>query len=117
MKKTLSTCEIADELLDDKNAGWTRAGAFAMAEYLEACEEDSGEDMELDVVALRCDYGEHESLLDWAKGHFGKDKYLKGIGIENEEMDEDEIEDDIRAYIQNMGQLIEFDGGIIVSYF
>ena len=48
MKKILNTYDIANELLADENADWSRAGAFALAEYLEDLEEDTGEEMELD---------------------------------------------------------------------
>ena len=37
-------------------------GLRALFEYLEALEEDIGEEFELDVIALCCDYTEWESL-------------------------------------------------------
>ena len=50
MKKTLTTYDIADALCQDENANWSRAGAFALAEWLEEMEESTGEETELDVV-------------------------------------------------------------------
>lgn len=38
MKKTLSTYDIANALHQDKYAGWSYAGAKALAEYLEELE-------------------------------------------------------------------------------
>lgn len=66
MKRTLSTYEVAHALLDDDNAGWTYKGAFALAEILEQYEEDTGEELELDCVALRCEWNEDtaEDLLN-----------------------------------------------------
>jgi hypothetical protein len=110
MKKTLSTHDIADALHSDENAGWSWAGACAMAEYLEELEEGSGEEMELDVVAIRCDFSEHESLQAWALDHFGGEAYA----LERLPDLEDET---ISEYINDHGILIEFDGGIIVSRF
>jgi hypothetical protein len=109
MKKTLTNYEIAHELLQDENAAWTRAGAFALAEHLEQIEEDTGEEMELDIVAIRCDFAEYSSLEDWA------DDY----GMEQDSLDDshEQRADNIRSFIQDNGQLIEFDGGIIVSSF
>ena len=113
---TLNTHEVADELLKDSNARWSRAGAFALAEYLEEDEESTGEEMELDVCAIRCDFSEHSSLQDWAHDHFSN--ALEELGFdETEENDDDEVDSKIRDYIQDHGQLIEFDGGIIVSSF
>ena len=125
MKKTLTTYDIAHELLQDANADWTRAGAFALAEHLEQYEEETGEEMELDVVAIRCDFSEHSSLEDWAVDYFSHSKQAaNAMGLELDmdgetwvEVSREELQEAIRSYIQDNGQLIEFDGGIIVSSF
>jgi hypothetical protein len=121
MKKILTNYDIAHELLQDANAAWTRAGAFALAEHFEQIEEDTGEEMEMDVVAIRCDFSESTSLRDWLMEHHGAKTLsfalqYSGIDLDGDE-DEDEIDDLIRSYIQDHGTLIEFDGGIIVSSF
>jgi hypothetical protein len=108
MKLTLSKYAVADLLIADNNANWSYAGAHALADYLEEMEEDTGEEIEFDVVAIRCDYSEYESLAKWA------DKY--GFNIDEDE-DEEAAEESIREYIQDRGQLVEFEGGIIVSSF
>jgi len=59
MVETLTTNEIADRLFRDKYAGWSYAGARALAEYLEDYEADSGETLEFDRVGLRCEYSEY----------------------------------------------------------
>ena len=105
MKKTLSTYEVAKALVHDEYASWTRSGAFALAEYLEQYEDNMGEAMELDVVALSCEYSEYESLEDFATDHFGS---MYGRGVDKSEPK------DLREYIEDNGTLIEFDGGIIV---
>jgi hypothetical protein len=105
MKKTLTTYEVAKALANDKDAMWTRSGAFALAEYLEQLEEDIGEEIELDVIALRCEYTEYESLEDFATDHFGS---MYGKGVNKDEPK------DLKEYIEDNGTLIEFDGGIIV---
>lgn len=124
MKKTLSTYDTADELLADTNAAWTRAGAFALAEYLEDYEESTGEELELDVVTIRCDFSEYTSLQDWASEYFSDESQAADeLGLELDmdgvtvTSDESEIEEAIREYIQDHGTLIEFNGGIITSSF
>lgn len=67
MKITLSVSEIADRLRADKNSRWSYDGAIALAEYLE---ESTGEEMELDVVGIRCDFCEYESALEAADEKF-----------------------------------------------
>jgi len=120
MKKTLTTYDIAHELLQDTNAAWTRAGAFALAEHLEQYEEETGEEMEMDVVAIRCDFSEYSSLRVFLEDYHGTalNIALERSGIDVSDMDdEDELDEAIRSFIQDNGQLVEFEGGIIVSSF
>ena len=57
----LTNYEIANRLLDDEYASWSRSAAFGIAEYLQELADDP---MEFDRVAIRCDYSEYtwESL-------------------------------------------------------
>jgi hypothetical protein len=114
MKKTLTTHDVANELHSDKNAAWSWAGALALAEYLEELEASTGEEMEMDVVAIRCDFSEHESLGAWALDYFGGESYaLEKLALESLE----DAEEAIRDYIQDHGTLLELEGGVIVSSF
>jgi hypothetical protein len=118
MKKTLTTYDIAHELLQDGGAAWTYAGAFALAEHLQQCEEDSGEEMELDVVAIRSDFSEYKNLIDFAYQYTGKSDFWPSLGIDLDgDEEEDEKLDLIRSFINDHGTLIGFSGGIIVSSF
>jgi hypothetical protein len=124
MKTTLTTSQAAQILVDDENANWTRAGAYALAEYLENLEEDTGEQIEFCRVSLRCDFSEYASLEDWAVDHFSDSKQASdAMGLELDmdgetwTGDEEEIQDAIRSHVQDHGTLIEFDGGVIVSSF
>ena len=98
MKVTLSTYEVADQIYQDKSAGWTREGALALAEYLESVEEDTGSEMELDVVAIRCEYAEYPSALDAAK-----------------EYGTDYDEESALSWLKERTTVIEFDCGIIIQ--
>lgn len=125
MKKTMTTYEVAHELFQDKNANWSYNGAFALANYLQEYEESTGEELELDVVAIRCEFSEYSSLESWADEYFGGDAQTvaNALGLDVDmggvefEQDEEEVSQAIREYIQDHGQLIEFDGGVIVSSF
>ena len=123
MKTTLSTLDIARALHRDDNANWSWNGAKAIAEYLEEYEESTGDEMELDVCAIRCDFSEHESLEAWASDYFRNqadavDQLGLTLGMDGS-IDEEsgEIDDNIRSFIRDNGVLIEFDGGVIVSSF
>jgi len=123
MKTTLSTSDIARALHRDDNAAWSWNGAKALAEYLEQLEEDTGEEMEFDAVAIRCDFSEYGSLEAWASDYFRNqadavDQLGLTLGMDGSiDEESDEIDDNIRSYIRDKGTLIEFDGGVIVSSF
>lgn len=115
----MTTTDIANALHSDEYGGWSYAGAYALAEWLEAMEEGSSEEMEFDRVAIRCDFSEYDSLFDWAESYYGgmqfiPDEWLTQVnGTNNTRIDVDLV----REYIQDHGVLVEFDGGIIVSSF
>ena len=56
MKTTLTTEQAINTLLQDQYAGWTYEEAEALILYYEEFEEDTGEEIELDAVAVRCDW-------------------------------------------------------------
>ena len=99
---TLQTHEIVARLLADSNC-WTRAGAFALAQHLQDWEQDTGEQMEFDAVAIRCDWSEYPTAVDAhndiTRGH---------------DLTEDEEETALER-MRDIGQVIVFNGGVIIS--
>jgi len=57
-------------------------GLKALFEYLEDYEEDTGEEVELDVIALCCDYMEYDSLKEY-NDDYGT-KYSEIDAIQND---------------------------------
>jgi hypothetical protein len=108
MKITLSTNAAANMLWADKDANWSYRGARALVEYLEQWEEDLGEELEFDVVALRCDFCEYDSSVEAAK-EYGYEPDLD----ENKE----DLEDPAADWLCERTTVIEFDGGIIIQRF
>lgn len=107
MKITLSTHQIASELYEDKNAGWSYAGARALAEWLEGLEDETGEEMELDVVAIRCDFSEYGTAVEAAEEY--------GWKPSDEDLGEDEMEEEALEWLAQKTAVIEFNGGIIIQ--
>jgi len=64
MKQTISTNQAIRQLMQDEYANWSWEGAEIMIGYLESMEEDTGEEMEFDPVAIRCDYHEYKTLQE-----------------------------------------------------
>lgn len=116
MKTTLSTSHAAEILANDENSSFSRLGAYALVQHLEELEDSTGEEMEFDSVAIRCDYSEYDSLTDWAEDYFAGDNWRDNVNCDADAND-DKLDEKIREYIQDHGQLIEFSSGIIVSSF
>lgn len=112
MKETLTTNQIADAIhAVYDGANFTRAGAYALAEYLEEYENDTGEELELDPIAFACEYAEYTTLVECVKETVSDDEQanLK---------DGDGFNDDlIRDYLNENSTLVEFDGGLIIRSF
>lgn len=108
MKITLTTYQIAGYLMQDTNAQWTRSGAYALAKDLEEMEIHSGEEMEFDVVAIRCDFAEYSSAVE-AAGEYG-------WSAEPDEYD-DANEAAALSWLHDRTSVISFDGGVIIAKF
>lgn len=110
MKITLNTNQIADMIRQDSPDSWSYNGAKALAGWLEKYEEETGEDLELDVCAIRCDFSEFESAQEAAEN----------CGWEpSRDIEEDGQECDAEAlqWLENRTIVIEFDGGVIIQDF
>tara|TARA_R110002126_G_scaffold88080_2_gene211275 strand:+ start:235 stop:528 length:294 start_codon:yes stop_codon:yes gene_type:complete len=59
MINTLSTNQAVTDLLKDEYANWSLAAAIALVDWLEELEDSSGEPIEFDPIALRCDFSEY----------------------------------------------------------
>ena len=105
---TLSTYQIAGALMQDQNAKWSRGAAYALADYLQELENDTGEEQELDVVAIRCDFSEYSSAVE-AAGEYG-------WSAEPDEYD-DANEAAALSWLHNRTSVITFNGGVIIAKF
>ena len=105
MKQTLSTLEAANILFNDEFAGWTYAAAYALVEYLEELEEETGEEMELDRIALRCEFSEYKSAVE-AASYFDEDF--------SEFTDSEAV---ALAYFDERTNVITFEGGVLIQQF
>lgn len=63
MKKTIDVYDFIDEFRGGQyENNFSYEGLKALFEYFEQYEEDEGEEIELDVVAIACDWTEYESF-------------------------------------------------------
>jgi len=109
MKQTLNAYDFERAFVTaGRKDQFSYDGKKALFEYLEEYEDCIGEQIELDVVALCCEYSEYESAIECARDYpFDID----------EDLDEDEQEEAALEYLRDHTSVIEFDTGIIIQSF
>ena len=98
MIQTINFSQFCDAFSEERKNTFTYEGKQALYDYLTDLEEDTGEPIELDTVALCCEYTEYSDLAELQKNY----------------SDIESIED-----LQNHTQVIEIpnsDGFIIQDY-
>ena len=95
-------------------------GRKALYDYLIQYEEDCGEEIELDVIGLCCDYSEYGTALEAAKEYGfkleGPNPYASTIRPPKED-EEDEQEEVALDWLEERTSVIAFDGGVIIQGF
>lgn len=106
MKQTVTESDFRDAFRAmGRTDQFSHEGLGVLFSYLESYEQDTGEELELDVIALCCDYYEDtwESIAD-------------SYGIEVEEGES--IEDAVREYLEYHSFIVgEVTGGCIYQAF
>ena len=76
MKETVTAYRFRDAFKqsDTYKNNFSYEGLHALFEYFEELEDDIGEEIELDVVAICCDYTEYDSLEDFNAYYSSDDK-------------------------------------------
>ena len=97
MITNVNFCEFCDAFhAHERQDQFSYAGKKALFEYLEEYEESTGENVELDIIALCCDYTEYENIN----------------AVISEYDCIDNMED-----LNDHTMVIEFDGGLIIQQF
>ena len=98
MKTTVYQSDFVDAFRQtDRDNNFSYYGKIALFEFLEELEEDAGIELELDVIAICCDFTEYESI----------DEYNWNYGTDCETIEHVMLEttvipvDDERFIIQN----------------
>lgn len=107
MKTTVNFSDFAQAFRDmNRSDNFSREGLKALFDFLEDMEDQTGEDYNLDVIALCCEFAEssiEEIISDY------------GIDVSEAEGDEDEIENIVEEYLQDNTMLVgKLDSGSFV---
>ena len=84
--------------------------------YLEEYEQDTGEDLELDVIGLCCDFTEYETAVK-AASDYGFTSELEAEDYNSPEDFEEAKEYEAREWLEDRTIVIDFDSGLIIQNF
>jgi hypothetical protein len=109
MYKTINFSDFCDEFHGSQyENNFTYEGKQALFEYLENLEEDIGEKIEFDMVAICCDYNEYSDAIEAASNYFE----FEGMNFDengDETETRDEVEEKALKFLEDRTQVIVFD--------
>ena len=104
MKTTVSVYDFHQAFKELRPTNFTYAGLNILYDYFEEYERDTGEELEMDVIAICCDFTEDT----WQNIASSYDIDLTGAELGGEKY---EI---VKTYLEDQGALIgEVDGGFV----
>mgnify|MGYP000352508191 CR=1 FL=1 len=107
MKTTVDFYDFARSFEQCRPDNFSREGLMCLFEYFEQYEEDTGEELELDVIAFCCDFSEDTV-----------EAIAANYSIDLEDLDEEEQVEAMREYLKDNGALIgEVAGGFVYRNF
>lgn len=105
MKEEITFSVFCDRFRDmNRDNNFTYEGKRALFDYLESYEEDTDSKIELDIIALCCEYNEYQDLNEYLND------YSTDIDKEDYEEDEEEaFKNAVFEEIENKTTLIKID--------
>lgn len=105
MKQTITQFQFVDSFRHaGRESQFSVPARRAIFAYLEDIESQTGTELELDPIAVCCDFCEYPTAIEAAQAYGFKD------GIDSK--DETPLE-----WLQNRTRVIEFSGGIVIQNF
>jgi len=101
MKQTVNIHQFRDAFQVQRPSQFSHSALSALFDYLEELERDTGDEIELDVIALCCDWSEYFSAVNACTA------WGWTLSDENEALEK----------LRDNTQVIQFDGGILVQDF
>jgi len=116
MKQTINFSDFYDAFQAIRPDNFSYDGLRALYNWLEDYADDTGEDYELDVIALCCDFCEYSCPIEAASEYFDfEGMTYNDDGSESETLDE--VLYKAMEYLSERTSVIDFDSGIIIQNF
>lgn len=108
MKTTVTRYDFERAFADyNRQDNFTYEGLGLLFDYLEEYEQNSGQEIELDVIALCCEYAEEDAHI-----------IARDYKIDLEGMDDDEILEAVRDYLEDNTTVVgETSSGFVYACF
>ena len=84
MVKTINQWEFVDEFKRIRPDNFSRLGLLELFDYFEMIEDSTGEQIELDIIAICCEYSEYESLEEFQNDYGSEYESIDDIERETE---------------------------------
>ena len=112
MKETVNESRFIEAFKTLRPDNFSRPALVALFDYLDQLEQDLGEEQELDVIAICCEWTEYRDAIEAAEAY----------GWEAPEIPEGEERDDTSdrkalEYLHDQTHVVEFEGGVLVLNF
>lgn len=116
MKQNIGFSQFCDAFSDTYKGNFSYAGKRALFDYLESLEEDTGEEIELDTVALCCDYSEYSSAYAAMQEYQPEDMPI--TGVDGDDLVEIAAKDEKAAHewLEEKTQVIDVEGGGVIIF-
>jgi hypothetical protein len=108
MKLTIGIYDLADMLTNDAPKAWTRVGALELAKWFEEIENDTGDQIEIDLIGIRVSYSEYDSVLE-AASEYGWEADASEYAEQHEAA--------ARQFLEARTEIRLFSGGVLVLNF
>ncbi len=115
MIKTISRYDFEDAFTShDRKDQFSYEGKKALFEYLEGYEDSTGEQIELDIIALCCEYTEYDNAYKAMENYQSED--MPTEGEEGDDLIEIEEKNEIEAlkWLEYRTQVIKCENGHII---
>ena len=90
MKQTIGLSQFTDAFMSIRPNNFTYEGLVLLFDWIEQQEQETGQEQELDVIALCCDFEE-----------LTIEEIIRQYNIESDDIEDDEIDDHVMNYLND----------------
>jgi hypothetical protein len=107
MKQTIGLSQFQDAFQKVRPDNFSYEGLEQLFNYFESYEQDTNDEIELDVIAICCEYSE-----------LSIEEIIRSYGIDIDDVEDDELDDFVFDYLASKTSVIgQTDTGIVFQQF